>query len=64
MACFRLRLISQKTRCICVSETDQSVSCGEVVSIIYVGSCIKHRICYVGTYFSVESCGIYSNHCA
>jgi hypothetical protein len=49
MACFRVKCTSQKTRCICISETDQSVSSREVVSIIYVGSCKMHRMCCVGT---------------
>jgi hypothetical protein len=49
MACFMLKFTSQKTRSICISESDQSVSSMEVVSIIYVVSCKIHRICCMGT---------------
>jgi hypothetical protein len=48
MVCFRVIFTSQKTRCVCISETDQSVPSKEVVSIIYFGSCKIHRKCFVG----------------
>jgi len=48
MACFREKFTSQKTHCVCISETDQLVLSREVVSSIYFGVCKKHRIYCVG----------------
>ena len=48
VAFFRVKFTSQKTVCICISETEQWVSSKEVISSICVGSCKIHRICFVG----------------
>jgi len=48
MACFWVKFTSQKSRCICISVTDHSVSSREGVSSIYVGICKTHRISCVG----------------
>ena len=44
MAFVRVKFTSQKTRCICISVTDQSVSSREVVSSIDVGRCKKQNM--------------------
>ena len=49
MFCFRVKFTSQKTRSICISAIDLSVSSREMISGIYVGSCEIHRIRFVGT---------------
>jgi hypothetical protein len=48
MAIFVVKCTFQKTHCMSISVTDQSVPSREVVSSIYVGSCEKHRISFVG----------------
>ena len=63
---FRLKFTSQKTRCICISETNQSVPPREVVSSIYFGGYknIEYVVWENCRVFNVEPGGRYSYGCA